>query len=190
MRMKATIPCGVGVFLWTAGRWKSNAMTDGTTIWHIQVWLLTIFLALLFIPKVQQQGLFGEACDRPCVVRRFYKKSGAGTRLPPLQKYCQLWKSQRKEIVLVLILGPFYPDWGSKESRLTRKAPPSYGDGVYTMAGNKRPNARKLSQTFMRGTNGLGSRKNRQILMFFAMGRLAAKLSFSFMNTFVASDQL
>ena len=69
---------------------------------------------------------------------------------------------------------------------MTRKAPPSYGDGVYTMAGNKRPNARKLSQTFMRGTNGLGSRKNRQIMLFFAMG-LAAKFCESIYSSAILS---
>ena len=62
--------------------WYNNMAYPGLATNHI--------LSLLFIPKVQQQGLFGEACDRPCVVRRFYKKSGAGTWLPPLQKYCQL----------------------------------------------------------------------------------------------------
>ena len=59
--------------------WYNNMAYPGLATNHL--------LSLLFIPKVQQQGLFGEACDRPCVVRRFYKKSGAGTRLPPLQKY-------------------------------------------------------------------------------------------------------
>ena len=65
-----------------------------------------------------------------------------------------------------------YPEWGSKESRLTRKAPPAYGDGVYTMAGGRRPNARKLSQTFMRGTNGLGSSKNRYTSSYYIVRTL------------------
>ena len=63
--------------------WYNNMAYPGLATNHL-------FRFIAFIPKVQQQGLFREACDRPCVVRRFYKKSGAGTRLPPLQKYCQL----------------------------------------------------------------------------------------------------
>ena len=60
-----------------------------------------------------------------------------------------------------------HPDWGSIESHLTRKTPPSYGDGVYTMSGQNRPSPRQLSQAFMKGLDGLGSLKNRTALQTF-----------------------
>ena len=60
-----------------------------------------------------------------------------------------------------------YPEWGSTDSRLTRKTPPAYEDGVYMMAGSSRPNPLILSQTFMRGTNGLKSVRNRTALLAF-----------------------
>ena len=47
------------------------------------------------------------------------------------------------------------------DSQLTRKAPASYGDGVYTINGGDRPSPRTLSQAFMKGKDGLGSLKNR-----------------------------
>jgi len=38
-----------------------------------------------------------------------------------------------------------HPNWGSAESQLTRKAPASYSDGVYTMTGDQRPSPRTIS---------------------------------------------
>ena len=53
------------------------------------------------------------------------------------------------------------------DSRLTRKTPPTYGDGVYTINGGGRPSPRTLSQAFMKGYDGLGSLKNRTALATF-----------------------
>ncbi|GFS70288.1 dual oxidase [Nephila pilipes] len=66
-----------------------------------------------------------------------------------------------------------HPDWGSIDSQLTRKAPPSYTDGVYQMAGAQRPNARALSQALMKGGDGLASRRNLTVLFTF-FGQVAA----------------
>lgn len=52
-------------------------------------------------------------------------------------------------------------------SRLTRKTPASYTDGVYMMAGADRPGARTLSKLFMRGQDGLPSLANRTSLLAF-----------------------
>ncbi|CAG0891147.1 unnamed protein product [Darwinula stevensoni] len=60
-----------------------------------------------------------------------------------------------------------HPTWGAVESRLTRKTPPSYGDGVYMMAGEGRPSPRMLSQIFMKGEDGMGSGLNRTALLVF-----------------------
>ena len=60
-----------------------------------------------------------------------------------------------------------HPSWGSIESHLTRKTPPSYSDGVYLMNGNDRPSPRKLSQVFLKGKDGLGSQRNRTALQTF-----------------------
>ena len=53
------------------------------------------------------------------------------------------------------------------ESRLTRKAPSAYSDGVYMLAGMHRPSPRRLSQVFMRGQDGLRSARNRTALLAF-----------------------
>ncbi|KAK6618258.1 hypothetical protein RUM44_002709 [Polyplax serrata] len=53
------------------------------------------------------------------------------------------------------------------ESRLTRKTPPAYADGVYMLAGKDRPSPRKLSQIFMKGEDGLGSARNRTAIFAF-----------------------
>ncbi|CAL1286457.1 unnamed protein product [Larinioides sclopetarius] len=66
-----------------------------------------------------------------------------------------------------------HPDWGSIDSQLTRKAPPSYLDGVYQMAGASRPGARALSQALMKGRDGLASRRNLTVLFTF-FGQVAA----------------
>ncbi|XP_016945189.3 dual oxidase [Drosophila suzukii] len=66
-----------------------------------------------------------------------------------------------------------HPDWGSVDSHLVRKAPPSYSDGVYAMAGANRPSTRRLSRLFMRGKDGLGSKFNRTALLAF-FGQLVA----------------
>ncbi|XP_066998293.1 dual oxidase [Anabrus simplex] len=60
-----------------------------------------------------------------------------------------------------------HPDWGSVDKHLTRKTPPSYADGVYMLAGQNRPSARKLSQLFIKGQDGLGSARNRTALLAF-----------------------
>lgn len=60
-----------------------------------------------------------------------------------------------------------HPSWGAIDNQLTRKAPASYGDGVYTMNGEGRPSPRTLSQAFMKGEDGLGSLKNRTALSAF-----------------------
>ncbi|KAK9881555.1 hypothetical protein WA026_016432 [Henosepilachna vigintioctopunctata] len=58
-----------------------------------------------------------------------------------------------------------HPDWGSIDSRLIRRVPPSYSDGVYMLAGQDRPSARKLSRLFMKGLDGLKSTENRTALL-------------------------
>lgn len=60
-----------------------------------------------------------------------------------------------------------HPDWGSIDSRLIRKMPAAYSDGVYMLAGQDRPSPRKLSQLFMQGDDGLPSVKNRTALFAF-----------------------
>lgn len=55
----------------------------------------------------------------------------------------------------------------SVDSRLIRKMPAAYSDGVYMMAGQDRPSPRKLSQLFMQGDDGLPSVKNRTALFAF-----------------------
>ena len=39
-----------------------------------------------------------------------------------------------------------HPAWGTVDSHLVRKTPPSYADGVYMMSGGDRPSPRNLSQ--------------------------------------------
>jgi dual oxidase len=53
------------------------------------------------------------------------------------------------------------------DSHLTRKTPPSDADGVYMLAGQNHPSARKLSQIFMKGEDGLDSSRNRTSLLAF-----------------------
>jgi dual oxidase len=60
-----------------------------------------------------------------------------------------------------------HPNWGTIDSQLTRKTPPTYGDGVYTMNGERRPSPRTLSQAFMKGADGQGSLRNRTALATF-----------------------
>jgi len=55
----------------------------------------------------------------------------------------------------------------SIDSRLIRKIPAAYFDGVYAMAGQDRPSPRKLSDLFMQGDDGLPSVKNRTALFAF-----------------------
>ena len=71
-----------------------------------------------------------------------------------------------------------HPEWGSIESHLTRKTPPSYSDGVYQMSGTSRPSPRKLSQSFMKGKDGLGSLKNRT-----ALGTFFGQVKFIFTSS-------
>ena len=60
-----------------------------------------------------------------------------------------------------------HPAWGTVDSHLVRKTPPSYADGVYMMSGGDRPSPRNLSQAFMRGLDGLPSVKNRTAMQTF-----------------------
>lgn len=60
-----------------------------------------------------------------------------------------------------------HPSWGSVESQLTRKAPPSYADGVYMMAGDDRPSPRALSQALLKGDDGKPSSRNLTALFAF-----------------------
>lgn len=55
----------------------------------------------------------------------------------------------------------------SVDSKLIRKVPAAYSDGVYAMAGQDRPSPRKLSDLFMQGDDGLPSVKNRTALFAF-----------------------
>uniref|UniRef100_H0V9S6 NAD(P)H oxidase (H2O2-forming) n=1 Tax=Cavia porcellus TaxID=10141 RepID=H0V9S6_CAVPO len=58
--------------------------------------------------------------------------------------------------------------WGSKGSRLRRLVPASYADGVYQPLGEPHlPNARKLSNTALRGVAGQASLRNRTVLGVF-----------------------
>ncbi len=45
--------------------------------------------------------------------------------------------------------------------------PPGYSDGVYQPGGSSRPSPRAISQAFMKGTQGLGSLRNRTALFVF-----------------------
>lgn len=58
-----------------------------------------------------------------------------------------------------------HPKWGATDSQLIRKSPSAYSDGVYMLAGQNRPSARKLSRIFMRGIDGLPSMENRTALL-------------------------
>merc|ERR1719225_1781264 len=60
-----------------------------------------------------------------------------------------------------------HPGWGAVDGHLTRKTPPSYADGVYMMSGGDRPSPRDLSQTFMKGADGLGSLMNSTAMQIF-----------------------
>lgn len=66
-------------------------------------------------------------------------------------------------VAYYLLLHSFkFPD-----SHLVRKSPPAYSDGVYMLAGQNRPSARKLSRLFMKGLDGLSSMTNRTALLAF-----------------------
>ncbi|XP_022705418.1 dual oxidase-like isoform X3 [Varroa jacobsoni] len=60
-----------------------------------------------------------------------------------------------------------HQDWGAVESQLVRKAPSSYADGVYMLAGEDRPSPRILSQALMKGEDGLPSVRNLTVLFVF-----------------------
>lgn len=60
-----------------------------------------------------------------------------------------------------------HPSWGSVESRLTRKTPASYADGVYMLAGQDRPSPRTLSQALLKGRDGMASERNRTAMLAF-----------------------
>ena len=68
------------------------------------------------------------------------------------------------------------------DSQLTRKAPASYADGVYTMNGHGRPSPRTLSQAFMKGADGLKSIKNRTALLTFFGESFCCSLLYVFMQ--------
>ncbi|XP_013772431.1 dual oxidase-like [Limulus polyphemus] len=60
-----------------------------------------------------------------------------------------------------------HPDWGSIESQLVRKTPPSYSDGVYMIAGRDRPSPRAVSQSVFKGDDGIPSERNLTALFSF-----------------------
>ncbi|XP_022255360.1 dual oxidase-like, partial [Limulus polyphemus] len=60
-----------------------------------------------------------------------------------------------------------HPEWGSIESQLVRKTPPSYVDGVYKLADKGRPSARAVSQVVFKGDDGLPSERNLTALFAF-----------------------
>ncbi|KAL7305239.1 hypothetical protein TKK_0002624 [Trichogramma kaykai] len=60
-----------------------------------------------------------------------------------------------------------HPHWGKTDSHLTRKTPADYQDEVYMIAGQDRPSARKLSNLFMHGEDGLPSITNKTALFAF-----------------------
>ncbi|XP_076326783.1 dual oxidase-like isoform X2 [Tachypleus tridentatus] len=60
-----------------------------------------------------------------------------------------------------------HPEWGSIESQLVRKAPPSYADGVYMLAGQDRPSPRVISQALLKGEDGNQSYRNLTALFAF-----------------------
>lgn len=64
------------------------------------------------------------------------------------------------------------------ESRLIRKVPAAYSDGVYVMAGQKRPSPRKLSNYFLKGEDGLPSIANKTALFAF-FGKLILHIYYS-----------
>lgn len=66
------------------------------------------------------------------------------------------------------------------DSHLTRKTPPSYADGVYMLAGQNRPSPRKLSEIFMKGSDGVGSARNRTAMLAFF-----GKYLFVFWSSFI-----
>lgn len=77
------------------------------------------------------------------------------------------WTCCLSEIGLILT-SPFLLCFSSHaDSHLTRKVPASYSDGVYTIGGLNRPSPRKLSEVFMKGSDGLGSVMNRTVLFAF-----------------------
>ena len=79
------------------------------------------------------------------------------------------------------------PDWGAVDSKLVRKSPAHYEDGVYLMAETNRfsekkqmsrkgsikklvffrPSPRSLSEAFMKGSDGHGSVRNRTTMLAF-----------------------
>ena len=59
------------------------------------------------------------------------------------------------------------PEWGAVDSRLARKTPAHYEDGVYMMAETNRPSPRQLSEAFMKGSDGQGSVRNRTTMLAF-----------------------
>lgn len=65
------------------------------------------------------------------------------------------------------------------DSRLIRKAPAAYNDGVYMMAGQDRPSPRKLSDLFMQGEDGLPSVNNKTALFAF-FGKLYRLIEWNF----------
>lgn len=68
------------------------------------------------------------------------------------------------------------------ESHLTRKAPPSYSDGVYMMAGEDRPSPRELSQALMKGDDGVASSRN--LTALFAFFGKFKKIFFSYITLY------
>lgn len=62
-----------------------------------------------------------------------------------------------------------HPDWGAVDTVLLRKSPPAYGDGVYTMAGQNRPNPFDISERAHRSNiaASLGSVRGRTAMQVY-----------------------
>lgn len=99
----------------------------------------------------------------------FYLSNDPHSRFPKISPHCaeKFLSHSEKQRYDGWYNNLAHPDWGTVDSHLVRKAPSAYADGVYMMAGTNRPSPRRLSQLFMRGRDGLGSRHNRTALLAF-----------------------
>lgn len=59
------------------------------------------------------------------------------------------------------------PEWGAVDTHIIRKSKVAYADGVYHMAGPKRPNPFEISTAALRGKMGFGSQRGRNAMLTF-----------------------
>eukprot|EP00117_Sycon_ciliatum_P014232 scpid13674/ scgid14577/ Dual oxidase 1; Large NOX 1; Long NOX 1; NADPH thyroid oxidase 1; Thyroid oxidase 1 len=59
------------------------------------------------------------------------------------------------------------PEWGAVDTPLQRRLPPAYSDGVYQLAGQKRPNPLSLSAGIMKGMTGRRSYQSKTAMLVF-----------------------